>query len=66
MRVLSDYIPQTIDGETTFLPRVVADLGSPDFTSHEYCCEREGEWRVIVLDDSYAEQVAVLGYEVLP
>ena len=65
MRVLSDYIPQTIDGETTMMPRIVVDLGSPDFTSHEHCCEREGEWRVIVLDDSYAEQVAALGYEVL-
>ena len=65
MRVLSDYITETVDGETTMVPRVVADLGSPDFTSHEHYCEREGEWRVIVLADEFAEQVAVLGYEVL-
>ena len=65
MRVLSDYIPTYADGEITYSPRVVVQLGYPDFTSDEHHAESGVEYRVIVLADEYADAVLALGYEVL-
>jgi len=65
MRVLSDYIPTYADGEVTLIPRVVVQLGYPDFASDEHHYENGVEWRVITLADDLTDAVIALGYEVL-